>query len=380
MPSIPRPGSLGPSSRRSADHRSPVPPPVPAARAVVDCGVYVDGRRLPGHHDYREAARTVAETGEGFVWLGLHAPDDHQMESVAQTFGLHPLMVEDAVNAHQRPKLELYGDTLFLVLRSMRYLPHENLPQAGGDVVEAGEIMVLAGANFVITVRHGEHTQLAGVRERLADHPQRLSHGPATVVHAIADHVVDSYLDLVGQIQSDVDEIEEAVFGTAANNVGIDVVYLFKREILEMRRAAVPLTGPLSWLAGGTGGPGAPHAELGAAGLPESFSDKEHRRHFRDVADHLSTVVELVSEFDERLTSLMNAAATKVGIQQNTDMRKISAWAAIAAAPTMIAGVYGMNFDNMPELSWDYSYPVVLLVLAGICFLLYRTFHRNGWL
>lgn len=343
--------------------------------SVVDCGVYVDGRRVSGAVDFRTAYSHVRENGEGFVWLGLHAPSAEQMDIVAEVFGLHPLMVEDVVHAHQRPKLELYDGIVFLVLRSMKYIDHEPIDRAN-DVVDGGEIMILAGRDFLITVRHGQHTELAGVRANLETQPEALITGPVAVVHAIADHVVDGYLAVVREMETDVDEIEERVFTVATRNLDIDVVYLFKREVLELRRAVAPLAGPLSWLAG-LHNPGGSQVR----GEPAAdFLDKEARRHFRDVADHLTTVIELINEYDERLTSLLNAAATKVGIQQNTDMRSISSWAAIAAVPTMVAGIYGMNFVHMPELSWRWSYPALIVVLAGACFFLWRLFHRNHWL
>ncbi len=343
--------------------------------SVIDCGVYVGGRRQSAKVDFRTAYSHIRESGEGFVWLGLHAPTAEQMAVVAEVFGLHPLVVEDVVHAHQRPKLELYDGLLFLVLRSMQYVAHTTRGRAN-DVVDLGEIMILAGHDFVITVRHGEHTGLAGVRARLEERPGALDFGPAAVVHAVADRVVDGYLGAVRDMESDVDELEERVFAVATRDLDIDVVYLFRREVLELRRAVAPLAAPLAWLAGQHTAAG-PHLR----GEPDrDFREKEVRRHFRDVADHLASAVELVTEYDERLTSLMDAAATKVGIQQNTDMRKISSWAAIAAVPTMVAGVYGMNFEFMPELNWRWSYPALLLVLAVVCFFLWRSLHRNRWL
>lgn len=369
MPRMLQPGSRGHGKQSGPQAAGPTPP-VPVARAVVDCAVYVDGIRQPSGTDFRSALALVRDTGSGFVWLGLHEPDERQMADVAEAFGLHPLMVEDAVHAHQRPKLELYDDTLFLVLRTVKYIDHDD-DEVANDIVETGEIMVLAGHDFVITVRHGDHTHLAGVRARLEARPDHLKSGPATVVHAVADRVVDTYVDVVGEMESDVDELEERVFAAAPRDLDIDVVYLFKREVLELRRAVHPLASPLSILSGNK-----PTAE--SAALPPT--SKEIRRHFRDVADHLTTVNDLVSEYDERLTTLLNAAATKVSTQMNTDMRKISAWAGIAAVPTAAAGIYGMNFDFMPELHLRYSYPVLLIALFTVCFTLWRIFHKHHWL
>ena len=337
--------------------------------------MYVDGLRKPGFSDYRQALSEVRKTGEGFVWIGLHAPSEAQMTSIGETFGLHKLMIEDAVHAHQRPKLELYDGTLLLVLRSLHYIEHESLDQAN-DIVDGGEIEIFAGEDFVMTVRHGDHTELAGVRADLESHPDVLAQGPAAVVHAIADHVVDTYHEVSIAMGDDVDALEERTF--TSTHLDIDVIYLFKREVLELRRSVLPLEEPITWLAAGDDA-ASPSATI-RAGKTGSFTEQEIRRHFRDVADHLSHTVDLVNEYDERLSSLIDAAATKVSIQQNTDMRKISSWAAIAAVPTAVAGIYGMNFDHMPELHWKYSYPVLLILLVIACYGLWRVFHRNDWL
>ena len=355
MPSMP---SLRPSGGPSERPRIPIPP----ARAVVDCAVYVDGHRRPGKWTHAGALKQVRSSGEGFVWVGLHAPDDRQMGDVAETFGLHELMAEDAVHAHQRPKLERYDDTQFIVLRTVKYVEHESLTSTN-EVVETGEIMILVGRDFVITVRHGDFTHLAGVRKHLESRPDRLALGPYAVMHAIADHVVDTYLDVTASIETDVDALEAAIFAPSGG-VDIDPVYLLKREITELRRAVTPLTAPLQRLT-------SPENDL---------CPKEVRRYLRDVLDHQITVAERISTYDEVLTSLLGAASAKVGIQQNTDMRKITAWVAIASVPTMVAGIYGMNFDDMPELHWKYSYHIVLIVLAIVCVGLWRTFRRNSWL
>ena len=361
VPSIPRPGPRGLSPRRE---RRPLPKiRVPVARAIVDCAVYVDGHRQPGRVSYTEGLARVRAAGEGFVWVGLHAPDDAQMADVGATFGLHELVVEDAVHAHQRPKLEVYDDTQFLVLRTVQYIEHETMAKAS-EVVETGEIMVFAGPDFVLTVRHGEHTELSELRRRLETHPERLALGPTAVLHAVADKVVDSYLAVTDRMDADVAAIEEVVFGRQGHALDIDPVYLLRREVLELRRAVTPLAAPLQ--------------SLTASGNP--LVPKEIRRQFRDVADHLTTVIDRVLEYDELLTSLLQAAAAKVGIQQSTDMRKISAWVAIAAVPTMVAGIYGMNFDHMPELHQEWGYPVVLGCLVALCATLFVVFRRSHWL
>lgn len=334
--------------------------PVSLTRAIVDCAVYVDGHRNPGRCTHAEALETVRGQ-RGFLWLGLHEPDEEQMSSVAETFGLHKLAAEDAVHAHQRPKLERYDDVLFLVLRTVNYVEHKI--DAVSEIVQTGEIMVFVGPNFVITVRHGDHTGLAGVRHQLEARPELLAHGPGVVMHAIADHVVDSYIDVCKMLERDVEAMEEAIF-TPGNRIGVEPIYQLKREIVEMRRAVNPLAQPLASLTHN-------------ADLP---IPKEVRRYLRDVADHHTAVAEQVSEFDESLSALISAALAKIGVQQNTDMRKISAWVAIAAVPTMVAGIYGMNFEHMPELKWSFGYYLVLVIVAVACTGMFVTFRRNNWL
>jgi magnesium transporter len=336
--------------------------PIPPSRAVVDCAVYVDGKRLPGLRTFSHALNEVRTTGRGYVWVGLHSPDSGQMEGVAETFGLHELMVEDAVHAHQRPKLEQYDNTLFLVLKTVKYVAHETL-QVANEVVETGEIMVMASNEFVITVRHGDHTGLSGVRKQLEELPERLALGPTAVMHAVADHVVDTYVDVTSAIEFDVDALEENIF-SPGRHIEIEPVYLLKREVMELRRAVDPLDAALRRL----------------TSSEDKLIPKEVRRYFRDVQDHHTSVNERIAGYDEVLTSLIDAALAKVGIQQNTDMRKITAWVAIASVPTMVAGIYGMNFDNIPELHWKYGYFMVLSVLAVVCVGLWRTFRRNNWL
>ncbi|MFW0797471.1 magnesium and cobalt transport protein CorA [Gordonia sp. CPCC 205515] len=358
MPHL-RPGALVPPRRE----KRPLPRiPVPVARAIVDCAVYVEGQRQPGRVTYTDALKQVRESGAGFVWLGLHAPDDAQMAHVGAVFGLHELVVEDAVNAHQRPKLEIYDDVQFLVLRTVKYVDHDSIEQAS-EVVETGEIMIFAGPDFVVTVRHGDHTHLSGLRHRLETKPNRLVLGPTAVLHAIADLVVDSYLAVTEEMEDDIVAIEQSVFNKQKRWLDIDPVYLLKREVLELRRAVTPLTGPLARLT-----------------ADNTLVPKEVRRRFRDVADHLSTVVERVVEYDELLTSLIDAAAAKVGIQQNSDMRKISAWVAIGAVPTMVAGLYGMNFDVLPGMHDSFGFAIVVTFLLIVCVGLWAVFRRHHWL
>jgi magnesium transporter len=333
----------------------------PASGYIVDCAVYVDGERLPRRWTHADALAEVRRRGSGFVWIGLHEPTEQQIKGIADTFELHELPVEDAVHGHQRPKLELYEDHLFMVLKTVCYVEHE--PGTANEIVNTGELMAFLGRDFVITVRRGPHSGLSSVRRALEADPERLATGPDAVLHAIADYVVDSYLDVTDSVEQDIDEMEEQVFSPRIS-VAAEHIYLMKHEITELRRAVIPLANPLRRL---------------SEGYTRLVND-EVRLYFRDVDDHLTTVAERVNAYDELLTSLVNAALTKITLQQNTDMRKITAWVAIVAVPTMIAGIYGMNFDYMPELRWKFGYPAVMLVVALICTTLYLVFRRNKWL
>lgn len=351
--------------RRGVELDSP-PIHVPAARAIVDCAVYEEGNRLPGKFTHAAALAKVheleAKGTNAFVWIGLHEPDDHQMQAVADCFCLHELAVEDAVHAHQRPKLERYDNTLFLVLKTVTYVEHESVAKAR-EIVETGEIMVFVGPDFVVTVRHGEHGGLAGVRRQLEAAPGLLKLGPYAIMHAIADHIVDDYLDVTDLIETDIDAMEEDIF-SARSNTNIECIYLLKREVVELRRAVSPLTLALQKLM-------SDHDDLVSV---------EVRRYMRDVLDHNNTASDRITSYDDMLSSLVHAGLAKVAMQQNTDMRKISAWVAIAAVPTALAGIYGMNFEHMPELQWTYGYPAVIAVMLTVCSILYLTFRHNDWL
>jgi magnesium transporter len=336
--------------------------PVPLSAYVVDCAVYAGGRRLPGRWTHDQALREVRDRDDAFVWVGLHEPDDEQITGIADAFGLHELAVEDAVHAHNRPKLERYDGMLFAVLKTVCYVGHAE-PTTAAELVETGEVMAFVGRDFVVTVRHGNHSGLHDVRRELEDAPEQLALGPAAVLHAIADHVVDSYVEVTDAIEADIDVIESEVF-EPRSKVDSEQIYVMKREVLELRRAVMPLGPPLRRLAEGY----------------SSLIPHDVRSYFRDVDDHLTSVAERVTGFDELLTTLVDAVLAKITLRQNDDMRKITAWAGIISVPTMIAGIYGMNFDHMPELHWTYSYGVVWLVIVTVCTTLYRTFRRNKWL
>jgi magnesium transporter len=300
---------------------------------IVDCAVYEDGRRRAGDLPLDDAFE-AGRDDDAFVWIGLHEPSSEEFEAVRLEFGLHELAVEDAIKAHQRPKLEIYGDTLLFV-----------------------------GEGFIVSVRHGEATALAEVRRAVEADPDRLRCGPDAVLHAIFDRVVDDYMPVAQSLEEDIEEVEADVFSPGRSNPA-ERIFKLKREVLEFSRATGPLSEPLDLLCEGD----LPHID----GSMSSY--------FRDVRDHLTRVVEQVDNHRELLTSILTANLTQVGVRQNEDMRKISAWVAIVAVPTMIAGVYGMNFDYMPELRWSFGYPLVIAIMVAICTLLYIRFRRSGWL
>lgn len=332
---------------------------------IVDCAVYRDGLRTRGPKDFSDALAEARAAG-GFVWVGLHEPSEREFGLVAEEFALHPLAVEDALKAHQRPKLEIYDDSLFMVLKPVVYEPHS-------DAVSTGEIMIFLGDAFVVTVRHGESDGLTAVRHRLEQEPEMLGQGPTSVLYAIADSTVDHYLDVAAELQADLEELEAEVFSPDRDRSRHTAsrIYNFKRQITEFRRATGPLGPPMARLSG-TG--------VGVFSPAVPFVDDKARPFFRDVSDHLTRVNESVEGLDRLVSDILSAHLAQTSVQQNDDMRKISAWAAMAAVPTMIAGIYGMNFAHMPELRWTWSYPAVIVLMALLELLLYRLFKQRGWL
>jgi magnesium transporter len=315
---------------------------------IVDSAVYQEGRRTDGPVDRRPPG--------SFVWIGLYEPTQEEFESLTREFDLHPLAVEDAIQAHQRPKLEVYGEMLFLVLKTARYVD----PQ---EVVELGELLVFCGPDYVITVRHGEAGSLTAARRALEADPERMRHGPSAALHAILDTVVDDYQPAIDGLQNDVDEVEEELFSPRRVNAA-ERIYRLQRETLQFRRAVAPLVDPLDKL---------------ALGRMEHVSEPV-RDYYRDVHDHLVRARDMLDGIRDLLAGTLQANLAQVAVRQNDDVRRISAWVAIIAVPTAIAGIYGMNFDDMPELDWSLGYPAVLLVMASICVGLYVYFKRSGWL
>ena len=344
----------------TAEHESL--PEEPGRSGIVDCALYRDGvRQDPARVDYRAALAAARKDRNSFVWLGLNAPSAAEMADIAEVFGVHELAVSDIVYAGQRAKLETYEDLTFLVLRSARYVPHEKITEHV-EVIETGQVMLLLGEHFVISVRHGEACTLRGVRKSLESQPERLKLGPWTVAYAVTDHVVDLYVDAAEKLEDDLDKVEENVFSREGSG-RIQQIYQLKREIVEFKRAVLPLQRPIMTL------------------VSETFHvPKELRRYFRDIQDHLVRTVDQIAGFDDLLHSVLQARLAQVSVEQNNDMRKIASWAAMAGVQTAIAGIYGMNFRVMPELQWQYGYPLVLLVMFGSTVALYGLFRRSGWL
>jgi magnesium transporter len=325
---------------------------------IVDSALYRDGVRVPVDCD-KDDLRTIRDEAKGegdFVWVGMHQPAEDELNRVAEVFSLHPLAVEDALKAHQRPKLERYEDGLFLVLKTLWYVDEE-------DAVETGEINLFVGRNFIVSVRHGEGTELHTARLDLEQQTAVLGHGPSAVVYAICDRVVDSYEEVATSLETDVDEVEESVFSPTRTQDS-KRIYVLKRELAEVRRAVGPLREPMKRFATGS--------------VP--FVTQEAAPFFRDVADHIIRVSENIETLDSLLSTAFDAHLARISVQQNEDMRKISAWVAIAAVGTLVAGVYGMNFVHMPELRWHYGYFYALSLMAVASVVLYRFFKKSGWL
>ena len=343
--------------------------------SVVDNAIYIDWNRAVGPNTLDqtfEAFHACPSGGHSFAWIGMLRPDEAEIRAVAKEFNLHPLAVEDTINAHQRPKLEQYGDVLFVVLRPARYVDRE-------EDVEIGEVHLFLGPDFVITVRHAAEPDLGEVRTRLEADPELLRQGSNAVLYAVLDKVVDDYGPVLDGLQNDIDEIEVQVFG--GDPQVSRRIYQLSREVIDFQRAVDPLADLLDGL-------------RAALKQRAEGTDLELRRNLRDVTDHATRVIERLAAFRELLTNILqvNAALvgqrqneemarmTEAGYEQNEQVKRISSWAAIFFAPSFIASVYGMNFDNMPELSWSLGYPFALLLMALLSGLLYLAFKRKGWL
>lgn len=327
------------------------------ARVIIDCGVYRAGKRLPDPGSSFDLVATMSRLQDGdFVWLGMHEPSVAELADVATALDLHPLAVEDAVNAHQRPKIEHYGDGNFVVLKTLWY-------EDARDAVETGEIAIFLGHRYIVTVRHGEGAPLEGVRRRAEAEQAMLGRGPLAAFYAILDEVIDAYTDVTAELEVDVEEVERSVFSEERTRDS-ERIYLLKREVLEVRRAVAPLREPLTRFV---------RNEIGGVGQPAM-------PFFRDAIDHLIRATDTIDSLDSLLDSALSAHLARLSIQQNDDTRRISAMAALFLAPTLVAGIYGMNFQRMPELGWRYGYAYALALMVGVSYGLFRAFKRSGWL
>ncbi|MEU5576786.1 magnesium and cobalt transport protein CorA [Streptomyces huasconensis] len=382
-----RPASTAKKHTWRRTTRPPVTPPpaetgAPAASAagaaadqreadsVIQAALYEGGVRVATPSSLADTFRELREQRDGMAWIGLARPTEDELLSLAAEFDLHELAVEDAMEAHQRPKLERYGETLFVVLRAARYLD-------APEEVDFGELHVFVGPDFVITVRHGAAPDLSAVRRRMEATPELLRLGPEAVLYAILDAVVDGYAPVVAGVQNDIDEIETEVF--SGDPEVSRRIYELSREMVEFQRATRPLVGML-------------HALM--AGFAKYGTDEELQRYLRDVADHVTHTSERVDGFRQALTDILTVNTTLVTQQQNAEMRalaeagfeqneeikKISSWAAILFAPTLVGTIYGMNFETMPELKWAAGYPFAILLMAVVCVSLYFIFKRRDWL
>lgn len=335
---------------------------------LVDAAVYTNGVRIAEDLSVADAVAAARER-EGLVWIGLYRPDHAEMSEIAELLGLHPLAVEDTLKGHQRAKLERYGDMSFLVLQPARYLDDT-------ETVEFGEVHLLVGKDFVVTVRHAENPDLGAVRKRLEAHPEILAHGPFAVVWAVCDDVVDQYTPVTAGLENDIDEIEDELF---SGDAGVSKrIFGLQREVIDLQHATSPLIDMFDRL---------------QAIVLESTGAREAPA-FRDVDDHARRVVERVDTFRQTLANALTVHSilvdqqssedmrrmTEFGLQQNEQVKKVSGWAAILFAPTLVGTIYGMNFDNMPELHWAYGYPLAVSAMAATSVTLYLVFKKKGWL
>ncbi|WP_104136578.1 magnesium/cobalt transporter CorA [Arthrobacter sp. ZGTC131] len=329
---------------------------------IIDNAVYVNGLRSAEPENLEQTFETLAEHG-GMAWIGLYRPSETEMAAVADEFGLHELAVEDAISAHQRPKLERYGDNLFTVLRPARY-------RDDTETVEFGELHIFTGRNFVVTVRHAEMTGVGQVRRRLESRPDLLRHGPETVLYALLDQVVDDYAPVIAGLENDIDEIEDQLF--SGDSTVSRRIYELAREVIQFQRAIHPLPAMMNQL---------------KQGFEKYEVDTDLRLSLRDVEDHVQRVISRANSFRDLLQNALTLDGTltanrqnEASAQQNEQVKKISSWAAIFFAPSFVAGIYGMNFDHMPELHWAYGYPMAMVLMAGTAALMYVIFKRKGWL
>jgi len=320
---------------------------------IIDCAIYRNGKREDTSHDLAALETALASLTDknDFIWIGAFEPSAAELAEIAAPLKLHPLAVEDAVEAHQRPKVERYADHLFMSIKTVTY---------DNDDIQTAEINAFLGANYLLTVRHGKGHDLRAVRHRAETQEHELEHGPTAALYAVVDSVVDDYEVVASELEIDVQEVEGSVFSTSRTSDS-SRIYRLKRETLEFRRAVMPLREPVNRFAAGA--------------MPE-----DARPYFRDIGDHLSRVAESIDATDHLLDNALHAHIAQLSIQQNNDMRKLAAGATLFAVPTMIAGIYGMNFEHMPELTWTYGYPLAMGAMLGLCVYIIRRFKKSGWL
>jgi magnesium transporter len=337
--------------------------------SIVDNAIYVDGVRTENPQSLSETFERMRERG-GMSWIGLYRPSEEEIRAVADEFGVHELVVEDALTGHQRSKLERYGDILFMVLRPARYLD-------AAEEVEFGEVHVIVGPDFVVTIRHAEAPDLGRVRRRLEGDPALLRRGPEAVLYAIVDEVVDEYSPVLAGLENDIDEIESQLFEQDTD--ATQRIYELSREVIDFQRATQPLAGMLEALLRGS----------------EKYAvDDELQKYLRDVLDHALRIADRATTFRTLLDNALTVESTivarrqneemqrmtELSIRQNDEVKKISGWAAILFAPTLVAGIYGMNFRSMPELDWVFGYPMAIGLMVAMGGGLYLVFKKNGWL
>jgi magnesium transporter len=322
---------------------------------IVDYALYREGVRYNEPSNLPELI-TKAKSEGGFVWVGLAEPTQEEFDKIVGDFRFHPLAIEDAISAKQRPKFEEYPGLQFCVFKTVFYNEEHS-------EVSTGEIFCFIGDHFIVVVRHGDGAALVNTRHQLEANPEQLAKGPYAVLHAIIDHCIDCYIDIAAELETDVMQVENKVFSGKRQTQSQDI-YFLKREIIEFRHAIDPLLSPLQKLAS----EGSLH--VNPTLLP----------FFRDTMDHLSRASDAAAGLDSLLTSALQADLAHVQVQQNADMRKITSYVALASVPTMVAGVYGMNFEFMPELGWRFGYPLVLTSLVVLTGILYRKFKKSEWL
>lgn len=337
------------------------PAPQPAPNSVIDWGWYVGGVRQSAP-DVATAARHAVAGKRGFVWLGLKDPTDADLHALPQQFDLHPLAIEDAVEGHTRSKMEMFGDDMFMVISTVAYVEHQQLTEAA-EIVSTGQVMIFLNEHFVITVRRGEHAPLGNIRKMLERDPDRLAEGSWTVLYSIADMIIDDYQDVVAEFETDVDEVEAAVFGEDGERK-VSSVYQLKRELIEFKRSVVPLAQPLQRLA--------------TRDYP--MIPTEAHAYFRELHDHHIAAAEAVASFDEVLSSIMQAALARLSVSDNQDMRKLAAYAAMIAAPTALAGIYGMNFDWIPGSDSHWGFVIFCGIIVAMVIAIWIGFKHNKWL